>query len=318
MKNIFKYIFLVTLTSVFLTSCEDEDLNPLLEQVPAPFVFLELDSPVIDVTDIQNSTYGGTLIAPAGNVVSYEATVRRVSGGVSTDYEVVYSTTTFPATFNISAVDVADALGLDPDDLLPGDRFDFVATSVGVDGTVVTFNNLAPDMQVEAGQKQAYQLTTYISCPFVRDDVLGTWELVDGGFAGPVGHQFEVIASPDASDEIILINPFDSPQPSGSTLDPDDQFRPRIKIDPFGIAELPSDTSVDPANPNGYEYFDSAVGCCGNRFAPTRMTGDGFVFSCSGFMTFTSNDSSLEEVNPPTGALFSWTGDPNLVAQKVN
>lgn len=35
-------------------------------------------------------------------------------------------------------------------------------------------------------------------------------------------------------------------------------------------------------------------------------------------MTFTSNVSTLEEVNPPTGSVFSWNGDPSVVAQKIN
>ena len=293
MKRVFRYFFLLSLTLVFVTSCEDENKNPLLAQVPAPFVFLELDSPVIDVTDIENSTYGGTLIAPSNNVVSYEAQVRRVSGGVSTQYAPVFSTTSFPVEFQISAVDVATALGIDVDDLLPGDQFDFVATSVGEDGTVVTFNNLGPDMQVESGQRQAYQLTTFISCPFVQSDAIGTYDVVSdpGGFVLPGPTTFDVYAGED-SGQIVMDNPFNSSE----------NYQVPIDVTPFGIASVEDGTFI----------FTTLEQCCAG-FEPTYADAtSGFVFSCSGAISLTF-DTLLEQTG--TGALFTF-GAFSFGAQK--
>ncbi len=310
MKKLIKLLPVIAIFAM-MVSCEDNEKSPLPATADGVFVTIDIESPVIDVTDIENSRYGGTLKDPVGNVASHTFSVRRVSNGVASSFADVYTATSFPADFGVTAGEIAAAIGIDPASILPGDRFDFVGTSVGVNGEVVTFNTLNADLQAETGQRQAYSLVTFISCPFDRDQVLGTWELIDGGFAGIVGHQFEVTADPDAADEIILDNPF-------GEIEPNVEFNPHVKIDPVGIAELPEDKSVDPPNSRGYEYFESSVGCCGNRFAPTRIVGDGFLFACTGFMTFTSNVSTLEEVNPPTGSIFSWNGDPSLVAQKIN
>lgn len=318
MKNQYKFYTTLFLSMLLFFNCEDNEKNPLPATIDGSFVTIEFDNLILDVSDLANSAIIGTLKAPVANVASYDLEVRRTSEGASSDYFPVYSATTFPADMVLTPADLAAAVGITEADLLAGDRFDFQATSTSTDGVLTTFSSLNVDLQSEVGQLQSYQYTSYISCPFDRDATIGTWELIDGGFAGTAGFEFEVIASEDASNEIILINPFDSPAPSGSTMDPNDQFRPRIIIDPFGIAELPADTQADPAIAQGYEYFDSAVGCCGNRFAPTRMIGDGFLFACTGFMTFTSNVSGFEEINPPTGSIFGWTGDPSLVAQKIN
>jgi hypothetical protein len=49
-----------------IVSCEpDDSLNPRAELVTAPYVFFEEEFAVIDAADIDNSYFGGTLIAPA-------------------------------------------------------------------------------------------------------------------------------------------------------------------------------------------------------------------------------------------------------------
>lgn len=318
MKSNIKIIFTLFMGILMFFGCEDNEKSPLPAPRDGSFVTIVFDNLILDVSDLENSAIIATLDTALPNVASYDLEVRHTSNGVSTDYVPVFSTTTFPTEMVLTPSTLATALGLTQEELLAGDRFDFQATSTSTDGSVTTWSTINADLQAEAGQLQSYQYVSYISCPFVKDDVIGTWELLDSGFLGTEGHQFEIIASPDASDEIILINPMNSTQPPASSMDPNDQFRPRITVDPFGIAEMPADNVSSPANPNGFEYFNSAMGCCGPRFAPTRMTGDGFLFSCTGFLTFTSNDSSLEEIDPPTGSLFSWTNDPNLVAQKVN
>lgn len=318
MKSNSKLILALFMGVLMFFGCEDNEKSPLPATTDGSFVTIVFDNLILDVSDLQNSAIIATLDTALPNVASYDLEVRHTSNGASTDYVPVFSTTTFPTEMVLTPATLASALGLTEAELLAGDRFDFQATSTSTTGAVTTWSTINGDLQSEAGQLQSYQYTSYISCPFERDAVVGTWEIVDDGFLTNEGFQFEIIASEDAADEIILINPFNSTQPAGSTLDPSEEFRPRIKIDPFGIAEMPADNSVTPAIPEGYAYFNSAMGCCGDRFAPTRMIGDGFLFSCTGFLTFTNNVSAFEEVNPPTGSIFGWTNDPNLVAQKVN
>ena len=311
MKTQYKIFATLFLSMLMFFNCEDNEKSPLPATKDGSFVTIEFDNLILDVSDLENSAIIGTLKAPVPNVARYDLEVRRTSNGVSTDYAPVYSTDVFPSEMVLTPGVIASALGLTNADLLAGDRFDFQAKSISTDGDETLWSTLNIDLQAEVGQLQSYQFTSFISCPFVRADIIGTWELIDGGFAGDVGYQFEIIESPDASNEVILINPFNSPEPNIP-------FRPRVVVDPFGIAELPTDTSVDPADTKGYPWFESSIGCCGDRFAPTQMRGDGFVFSCTGFMTFTKNVSAFVEINPPTGSVYGWSGDPNFVAQKVN
>merc|ERR1711939_1303408 len=194
MKNIFKTL-LVCFLAIGLTNCEDNEKSPLAEQVNGSYVFIDIESPVIDVTALETSTFGGTLRTAVDNVASHEFEVRRVSGGLASEYVPIYSTTSFPAEFRISAPDIATALGIDVSEILPGDRFDFVGKTTGTDGSIVYENNLNADLFGEPGQRQAYNLQTFVSCPFFVEEAIGTYQLLSCGltFCGG-GNTFEVVA----------------------------------------------------------------------------------------------------------------------------
>ena len=293
MKNIYKIIFALVLLISF-TSCEDENKNPLLDEVPAAYVFIDIENPVLDVTDLQSSTYGGVITAPANNVASFDVSVRRVSDGIGTDYFPVYSTTSFPADFRVSATDIANALGLNLIDLLAGDRFDFVGTSMGVDGSIVSINNLATDIASEPGQKQAYTLTTYISCPFVQEDMVGTYTIIeDDGFSATGNTTFEIIAG-ESANEIVLLNPYDS---AGN-------FNITVNVNDFGIASFERQDGV----------LTEEICCAG--YSPTNFRSNAstsLALSCTGYLVL--RFSTALSLAGGTGTGFTF-GDGVLIAQK--
>ena len=204
-----KKVFLSILALGFFASCEDESKIPTPDVVPAAFVSIDIQRPVIDVTNIGTSSYGGVLKAPSSNVVKYDLYVRRVSGGVAGDYALLQTVTSFPADLAVTAGQVATAIGLNVSDILAGDRFDFWAESFDASGAKTDFNNLSPNTQAEAGVKQAYKLTTYVSCPFNQAAALGTYQYTADAFANET-EVFNVVAgaTPDA---VIFKDPMGHP-----------------------------------------------------------------------------------------------------------
>jgi len=296
MKNIFK-IIIICFVSLTLTNCEDNEKSPLVETVDGVFVLIDIVNPVIDVTAISTSTYGGTLRAPVDNVASHEFLVRRVSAGIASEYVSIYSTTTFPAEFQIGAPEIATALGLDIMDILPGDRFDFVGKTTGTNGIVIEESDLSANILAESGIRQAYNLQTFVSCPFSVDEAVGTYELItcDLTFCGG-GNLFEVVAGEEPN-EVIMKNPYNSFDPT--TGEPLDIV---IKVNPASgeltIEEQPAFDTADTGN---------------NGFEPTTIEADnGFFFSCVGTIT-TNVDTSITQIG--TGARFTF-GTLGFVAQK--
>ncbi|MAZ26382.1 MAG: hypothetical protein CL868_04795 [Cytophagaceae bacterium] len=276
---------------IFVVACEDNDKAPFPPTENGAFVYVDIESTVIDVTDIANSTYGGVLYAPSENVASHSFSVRRVSEGVASPYAEVYSTTSFPSEFRVGATEISAALGIDVSDILPGDRFDFVGTTVGMDGRVVTFDKLGTDLAGETGQRQAYDLVTFVSCPFVQSDAIGTYTITGDpdGFVLNGQTQFEVIAGENAN-QIIMVNPFGG----------NEAYDIAINVSDAGIATIPEQTA-----------FSTLEICCPG-FEATRIDGEGFVFSCSGTITF-SFGTSITQIG--TGAQFTF-GSGSFAAQK--
>ena len=297
MKKIFKTL-LVCFLAIGLTNCEDNEKSPLAEQVNGAYVLIDVETQVIDVTAIETSTYGGTLRAPVGNVASHEFEVRRVSDGVASEFVPIYSTTTFPAEFKISAGDIAAALGLDVADLLPGDRFDFVGKTTKTDGSVVYESNLNADLLAESGQRQAYRLQTFISCPFSVEEAVGTYEVIQCDLGGRcTSHVFEMVAG-DEPNTVVMIDPYNSDDP-----DTGDLFRIEIQVNPVtGQITIESQ-----------EAFDTGDYCCAG-YSPTSVSTEvGFFFSCVGVLT-TTMSTSLERLSD--GARFTF-GPRAFVAQKL-
>ncbi|MHA7058606.1 hypothetical protein ACWGOQ_0015385 [Aquimarina sp. M1] len=297
MKNIFK-ILLVCLVCTTLTNCEDNEKSPLGEQVNGAFVLVDIENPVIDVTAIETSTYGGTLKAPTDNVASHEFQVRRVSGGVASEFVPIFTATSFPADFQIGAPEIAAALGLNITDILPGDRFDFSGKTTAIDGSIVVESNLGPDILAETGQRQAYRLQTFVSCPFSVAEALGTYQLVSCGLTFcNGGNTFEIVEG-DEPNTVVMQNPYNSFDPS--TGEPFDIV---IQINPAsGEITIEEQDAFDTADTGN------------NGFKPTTIeTESGFFFSCVGTIT-TTVDTSIEQI--ATGARFTFGSIP-FEAQKL-
>ncbi|MDY8134433.1 hypothetical protein [Aquimarina sp. 2201CG5-10] len=206
MKNILK-IVLICFVALTLTNCEDNEKSPVVNAPNGTFVLIDITNSLIDVTQIGTSAYGGTLRAPAGNVASHSFEVRAVQGTSSSEFVPIYTTTTFPADFLITAGDVATALGVDVSTFAPGTRFDFVGTSVGTDGSIITSSSLSGDLQAEVGQRQAYDLLTFISCPVDTALIAGSYDVIQiafSGFFGETNFVRTVVAGPGAGQITIV------------------------------------------------------------------------------------------------------------------
>lgn len=287
MKNIFKTLFIALLT-VVIVGCEDNEKNPLPATRDGSFVTVVFDNLILDVTDLDNTAITGTLRAPVANVADYSLQVRRTSQGTSSAYVDIYMTDSFPSDFAIDLGQISSALGIEVSDFLAGDRFDFQGMSTSLDGEVVEFSTLGPDLQVEPGQKQSYQFTSFISCPFSVEEALGTYTLTACGlgFCGG-GNQFEVTAGEEPN-SVVLNNPYNSFDPE--TGEP---FEIIIVVDPAtgigSIAEQPAFATEDTGN---------------NGFFPTTIDATtGFYFSCTGTILF-SVGTGIEQI--ATGGLFTF------------
>ena len=274
MKNVFKLIQLAVIVLLF-TACGDIDKSPFeINGVDGPFgTFVRLDittAGVLDVTDIANTSFGGTLTAPANNVASWSLEVRRVSNGEASDYLSLVTITSFPAEFRATPTDLAAVFGLDVTDLIPGDRFDFEATSIGTDGTIATFDDFGPNLQANPAQAQGYRFVTFLSCPFVQADALGTYAILSNDAVGFMGINTTVEVIPgNTVNDIITVDPF------GNLLagEPANKYNVQINVNAgSGQATVVS----QPAYDSGHPIYG------GTPYGPGKVDGGGFVFSCVG------------------------------------
>ena len=284
MKNIQKISF-ICLLAFLLVNCEDNEKSPLPAGQPGAFVLVDITSALIDVTQIETSGYGGTLQDTRGNIASHTFEVRSVIGTNASDFAPVYTATSFPADFSITAGDIATALGVDVSSFPPGTRFDLVGTSTTVDGDEIDFFDLNADLQAEIGMRQAYQLRTFISCPFNQADALGTYQVDDprGFYLGTSG-TFEVVAG-DESNEIVMINPFGGNEAYDIVITVDAASGQATVAEQFAFSTLEQ--------------------CCGG-FEATRVVSQeagGFVFSCAGVITLNLN-TSITQIG--TGGQFTF------------
>lgn len=276
MKNIFKLIPLAVIT-LFFTACGDINKEPFeVNGNDGPFgTFVRLDitsAAVLDVTDIANTSFGGTLTAPSNNVASWTVEVRRVSNGEASDYFPLVTITSFPAEFVATPASLAAVFGITTGDLIPGDRFDFEATSIGADGAVVTFDDFGPNLQGNPAQAQGYRFNTFLSCPFIQADALGTYALISNDAVGFQGANttVEVIAG-NTSNDITMVDPIGHIDfPAGI---PPDFYNVEINVN-AGSGQA---TVVNqPAYHSGHPIYG------GTPYGPGTVDGGGFVFSCAG------------------------------------
>jgi hypothetical protein len=283
MKKIVLNIFCLLSFLIIAISCQDSSKDPFPDQVvSSSFVTLRIDpkKQVINVTDIANSSFSGTFNAPSGNTQKHIVTVRRVTtGGVSTEYFKIDEITVFPKTVNYKASDIALALGQNAADFLPGDRFDFECKSTGLDGTQVDYNSLSANLQAERGQAQGYRFNTYISCPFVQSEAIGSYEFTEVPCPfdppGPTS-PFMVVAGKNAN-QVKIINPFEDP------LDPKYKWELVVNVNPnTGIATIVRDDAAGEKQSAFFQGGSSGATVFTDAYLETNPTQTSFFFSCTG------------------------------------
>lgn len=251
-----------------LAACRDEGtlvVNP--DDIPkGAFVYMDVESAVLNVTDLTGSKFAATVYAPSENVSNYDIKVSWVSGGNTSDTVDLKSYNAFPASVEINASELAAALGVTMDDFLPGDAFNVVCTVTSTDGKEVTIEQLDEDAAGNPGQRQAFNYTTYISCPFNASDAAGTYEATVDDFGTFADNgQFEVIAGP-GENQITCKDWFGHSVPGA----PDATYDVIIDVDPnSGIATVSKQDA----------WHCDTWGC---PYGTGRVDGGGFVFSCSG------------------------------------
>jgi hypothetical protein len=219
MKKILKIVLsFVVLISSF-TSCEKDDAkDPLFEYYQtenyAPYVRVIMDTQLIDITQIESSSVTFTVSAPGDNVASWAVSVK-LDGSTTTDYFELKTVTSFPETFTYSVNELASTVGLDVADIAAGDKFLFSGVSVGGDGTVLTVNDLGPDLFGQPEQRNAYAFQVAISCPPLvfplnGADYVGTGTItVDDWADFNIGDPIEVEAGANPNE--VWVRQYDNP-----------------------------------------------------------------------------------------------------------
>lgn len=307
MKNKFK--FLIIALSVAFISCEDESKDNLPELVEAPFVNLTVERPVIDVTNITGSSYGGVLDAPGATVTKFEISIRRVSNGVATPYYPLLTVTSFPYDLAITASEIGAAIGQDFNTFLAGDRFDILGVSYDVNNVPTTFNDLSSNTQGEVGMKQAYSNTFYISCPFILADAVGNYQIIETVFDDSwLLDTFEIVESDDTEKgNVMLVDPYGHFREGISSPN---RFNVYLNVNDFGIVSIP-----ETVGNNERQYLWSA-----SIYNPTYegvwpRTGRGFFFTCTGSLDF--NYQQMLTIQGTAG-IFAFNDRGIFRAQKVD
>ena len=149
---------------LFLTSsCQDDSLNPLPVKVAGQYMRLDITRDRIDANDISNSSFGGTLSNPSGNVVRYELFVRRSVGGIVTsDYIPLQTITTFPYELSVTPAMIAAAYNIDVSQIGNGEFYRFIAYSYDAAGNKAGYYNLSRTVRVTPTMKEGYRFNTSI------------------------------------------------------------------------------------------------------------------------------------------------------------
>ena len=252
-------------------SCRDDSKLPIdMDEIPyGIFIAGEMVTPILDVTNLDNSQIEYEIEAPSNNVSKYDVYVCRQSGVDFSDTVFVKSYSTFPILVELSAAEIATGLGITNADYVPGDILNFIGIATGSNGETASFDDLDQDVGTNPGERQGFNFTGYVSCPFDAQEAAGTYEwVVDPWETFYDDGIFEVVAGP-GENQITCLDVFDHPTPTGGTYDM------IIDVDPTtGIAIVERQDTWWP----------------GNWGLPANWgigwhEGEGFVFSCSGLIT---------------------------------
>jgi hypothetical protein len=164
-----KKIFIMPLLSLlFLAmSCEkDQSLDPRPVLYSGPFVRLDITKKRLNSDDIANTSFGGILSAPGGQVAKYNLYVRRTDGFGSSygDFKLLKTVTSFPVDLNITPQDLATALEVDVTEIKFADIYRFYGEAFDLSGNRVDFYSLSQTIQSnQAFYKQAFRFGTDVT-----------------------------------------------------------------------------------------------------------------------------------------------------------
>lgn len=227
MKNIFKMTFLLSLVVLLNYSCTDESKfkNPVTHHLGngAFARFEEGTAPtVLSFVDPSAASFTRTIYDPAGNISSYSLSVTAtLTNGQVLHVNDYFTTTTLPTTIEVSAQNIADALGLTIADLNFGDNFQFVGTAVRNDGVEfvglapalnddgsISIGNTEPNLYLDSYTNAMNFGFTFACSAFTNTDLEGTWTVEALGFAGTfnetIGDTRQIIAGPEANQITIV------------------------------------------------------------------------------------------------------------------
>jgi hypothetical protein len=161
-----KIIILLVFISFSFTSCEkDESLDPRPDLIAGNYIRLNVLSNSLDFNNIATSSFKGELTNPSNTSVRYDLYIRRRNAnGINTSDFVLYkSITSFPYLLDVTAQDIATALGVNVSELQDGDIYRFVGYSFDANGVQTGYLNLARVVQATPSMKQGYRFSTNLS-----------------------------------------------------------------------------------------------------------------------------------------------------------
>lgn len=278
-----KLLYLLLAGIVFVTmSCKDEALDPYPETKYGALVQItELVTPVFNLEDLQNSSFVFKAKDAAGTVAEYRIAVswnkkdtiqiRTISDWAQNEEK----------TISISAVEIAQAYGVTVGEFEAGDRFDFVASTTGKDGTVYGIAQLTQELVANPRQQQGLRYVTYVSCPFVAADLAGTYAYTVDDIGMAANETVEVVAGP-GENQFTMVDAFGAGKDLVVNVNPatGQVTAPRQQVwDPLAVGY--------PANyGKGYTQVDAgfAFSCAGSIILNQTVTVDLGSFG-SGFIT---------------------------------
>lgn len=218
----FKYL-IVSLLFVAFYSCTDESKfnNPAHHELTnGAFVSFADETMPLTYSDPLAINFNSILEDDNGNVSSYTIGMTAIVGGVTYLNDNFFTVTSFPAPISITSQSIADAIGIDVNEISFGDSFTWLATAVRNDGTVyyglsgsydedtntVGIGNTDSVLLTAATYRSAMNFNTIIACAaHIDEDMPGTWVVTVDAWndysigdlvtveAGPVGNTFHIL-----------------------------------------------------------------------------------------------------------------------------
>lgn len=269
-----KYILAVLIVIFAAVSCTDEDSfrNEVFFKLErGGFVrFVDTFNPLIGTSDPATFVYDASIEDVNGNLSAYNL---YVINEVNDDTLLVNSFTdmTGEISINITAQNVAAALGGSTADFEFGQTLRFVGEAIRSDGLVFTTDPLDADFDdnefggntqpnlYTSGYRNALLFSLTIACPNPPDasTYAGTYDFIQNGWLGTTSGTVEVVAGP-GDNQITLV---DAQTRRGATGAKD------------FIITLNEDQTVSAGTQEMYVH---------GTYGQTTLSGSGFTFECAG------------------------------------